>query len=322
MARQLPRPLGRRPHCSWRRTFNVAFLSSLICFAVAALPRCFGGRLRVGWLRFWGLRPPRNSASPLPLAPLDRRALLVQNAGLIKEIRRNTSTTLGDHDLLAHVRAARLNGQSAAVRLSNTIAWRQQSEIEKKVSDLTWIRAERELRRTLKCDYTGSDVYGRPVLVMRVGAWDVSAVEATAVDTDTFVLLNAMVCEILLRLPRPSNATDPRGIVVIMDMAGMGLQHLSSSMLSPFFKVSGVVRVFYPDMLAHIFVANAPWVFTALQTAIRPIIDSDSLSVLHISASLPEEMKALGVQCLPTELGGELDVFPYDETREPYDFSK
>mmetsp|Transcript_5361 Transcript_5361/g.11671 ORF Transcript_5361/g.11671 Transcript_5361/m.11671 type:complete len:106 (+) Transcript_5361:2707-3024(+) len=38
----------------------------------------------------------------------------------------------------------------------------------------------------------------------------------------------------------------------------------------------------YPDTLAHIFVVNAPYLFSALATAISPFMDPDTYSKVHI----------------------------------------
>jgi len=267
-----------------------------------------------------GRVPAPAVSSSSQLAPLDRQSLMAAHAGEISELRGDTGSLMSDHDLLAHFRAANLNGQQPADRVRATDAWRLDSDISKKMSNKKWVQAERELRRVLKCDYLGSDRHGRPILVQRVGAWDLEAVEAAADDSERFVMLNAMVCENLLRLPRPGSARDPRGVVVIMDMEGLSLSHLSSNMLCAFAKVARVVRSYYPDILADLFIINTPWVFTALKTAIRPLFNADSLSKMHISSALPDEITDLGVKRLPPALGGvRKNVFPYLMDAAPSD---
>lgn len=252
-----------------------------------------------------------------PLAPLDRKALLVEHRSTLRKLRQEAASKLSDHELLAHFRAATLNGQNPAQRVKETDAWRRAHKIDAKMCDRTWLEKERQLRRVLKCDHLGADSYGRPILVQRVGAWDIAAVEKAAENIDQFVFLNAMVCERLLRVSRPGYARDPRGIVVIMDMEGLRISHLSTQMLFAFSSVAKTLRAFYPDMLAQIFVVNAPWVFSALKTAINPLFTAKTLSDLHISSYIPAE---LGSQKnhLPIELGGTRQhIFPYNETVEP-----
>ncbi|CAK0848990.1 unnamed protein product [Prorocentrum cordatum] len=243
--------------------------------------------LRLG--RHLGPGHAGHATSP-PLALLDRRALLKANHAAVRQLRANTSSPQSDHDLLAHLRAASLNHQSPSERVLETDAWRRSSGIAAKMSDAEWRRAERDARRVLKCDFLGLDADCRPVLVQHVGRWDIiAAVEQAAEDLDRFVMLNAMICEVLLRMPRPAGAKDARGVVVIMDMEGLGTRHLSARMLHAFKAVAHVVRRFYPDLLAHMFVVNAPWAFVLLKAAIQPLFSADSLSTLHISSGTPPE---------------------------------
>lgn len=252
-----------------------------------------------------------------PLEPLDRKALLVEHRNALRKLRQEAASKLSDHELLAHFRAATLNGQNPSQRVKETDAWRRSNNIDAKMTDRTWLEKERELRRVLKCGHLGQDSYGRPILVQRVGAWDIAAVEKAAEDIDQFVILNAMVCERLLRVSRPGYARDPRGIVVIMDMEGLRISHLSTKMLLAFSSVAKTLRAFYPDMLAHIFIVNAPWVFSALKAAINPLFTAKTLSDLHISSYMPAEL-ASQKNHLPIELGGTRQhVFPYNETVEP-----
>eukprot|EP00930_Biecheleria_cincta_P070000 TRINITY_DN57668_c0_g1_i1.p1 TRINITY_DN57668_c0_g1~~TRINITY_DN57668_c0_g1_i1.p1 ORF type:complete len:319 (+),score=45.45 TRINITY_DN57668_c0_g1_i1:51-1007(+) len=288
---------------------------ALLCTVRGELP----GAALVGQLR-WLL--PRSHVvdqdrAEGPLEPLDRKALLAEHRSTLRNLRQEAGSKLSDHELLAHFRAATLNGQSPAQRVKETAAWRHANGIDAKMCDQTWLEKERQLRRVLKCDQLGLDSYGRPIMVQRVGAWDIAAVEKAAENIDQFVILNAMVCERLLRVSRPGHAKDPRGIIVIMDMKGLAMSHLSTKMLFAFSSVAQTLRAFYPDMLAHIFIVNAPWLFSALKAAIDPLFTAKTLSHLHMSSCIPAELGSQKKH-LPVELGGERHhAFPYDETVEP-----
>ena len=69
-------------------------------------------------------------------------------------------------------------------------------------------------------DYVGADKHGRPLLIERVGAWDIQAVLDATEDLEKFTLLHAMADETLLQMKRPTTAKDPRGFVLIVDMEG------------------------------------------------------------------------------------------------------
>jgi len=261
---------------------------------------------------------PSRSAVASTLLPLDRRVLLAARRKEVVQLRSATGSRLTDHELLAHLRAAELQGQDPVNRVLATMKWRRQSGVGQKAADHSWQEAEYEFRRVLKYDFLGRDLFGRPMLVERVGAWDVQQIQAAAADLDRFVLLNALVCERLVNMPRPDSAKDPRGIVVVLDMDGLGPGHLSSQLLRAFAAVARVIRAFYPDMLADVFVVRAPWLFSALHTAIQPLLSGRTLSGIHLSASVPSSLGELGKTCLPKELDGiRTHVFPYDETVSP-----
>ena len=74
-------------------------------------------------------------------------------------------------------------------------------------------------------DFIGLDKHGRPILVERVGAWNVQAVLDATEDLEKFSILHAMADETLLEMERPSLSKDSRGFVLIIDMDGcLGLQ--------------------------------------------------------------------------------------------------
>ncbi|CAE7252065.1 unnamed protein product [Symbiodinium pilosum] len=126
-------------------------------------------------------------------------------------------------------------------------------------------------------------------------------------------MLHAMADETLLQMARPKGTKDPRGFVLIVDMDGMGAWHMSPRLVKAFAAVSRIDEAHYPDTVAHIFVVNAPWIFQALFVLIRPFLNEDTLTKIHFSSEVPDELLwHLGADCLPTELGGSrAEVFPY-----------
>jgi len=152
------------------------------------------------------------------------------------------------------------------------------------------------------------------VLVERVGAWDIPAVLCASEDLDRFCLLHAMAAETLATVPRPAGALDPRGFSLIMDMAGLGLGHLRSRLATVFSAVNNIDEQHYPDSVAHIFVVNAPLLFTALFAMVRPFLCEDTHAKVYCSSGVPPELPdILGPDCLPVELGGSCaGMFPYD----------
>jgi len=314
------------PEGFWQKWHSSAvFSTTMCCILVAWVPRqemrdvamlggrrwAFGGQPAI-------FQEPSKPAIVPTVATLDRQGLLAAHREEIAQLRSATNSKLTDHDLLAHLRAAQLQGQDPVDRVLATMKWRKQSGIGQKAADRFWQEAEYEFRKVLKYDFLGHDLFGRPVLVERVGAWDVRQVEAAAADLERFVLLNALVCEQLVHMRRPASTSDARGVIVVLDMDGLGQGHLSSKLLRAFTAVARVIRAFYPDMLADVFVVKAPWLFSALHMAIQPVLSGRTLSGVHISTSVPTSLGNLGAACLPTDLRGiRTHVFPYDETILP-----
>ena len=79
-------------------------------------------------------------------------------------------------------------------------------------------------------DYLGPDQHGRPILVERVGAWNVQEVLDATEDLENFSMLHAMADETLLQMDRPKSTTDPRGFM-IMCWIGTFSHHSSNELL-------------------------------------------------------------------------------------------
>lgn len=269
--------------------------------------------------------PPAVRDAGFAAKPLDREALLEQHRDDVAALRAAVSEAaqqlgqgacvepVDDHTLLAFLRATGFSVPLAQERLQATAAWRQESRIEAMMCDDAWRDAERGMRHVLLYDYLGLDQHGRPVLVERVGAWDVSAVLEASQDLERFCSLHAMAAETMARIPRPAGAVDCRGYSLIMDMAGLGLHHLRPRLARVFAAVNNIDEQHYPDSVSHIFVVNAPSIFAALYRMIKPVLNSDTSTRMHCSAGLSDELLAcLGPECVPKELGGALEqMFPY-----------
>jgi len=257
------------------------------------------------------------------MAVLDRRALLKTHAALIQALYAAACDADGKdanmqrkHELLAHLRATDLNVGNATIRYKETLAWKQRVGLDKIMTAESWRNQERALRTVLLYDYIGLDQHGRPMLVERVGAWNVSEVINASDNLEDFTLLHAMASETLVRMERPPDAPDPRGTVLIMDMEGLGFRHLSPSLLGVFRAINQIDEKFYPDCIAHIYIVKAPFLFSALQTLISPFLNHNTASKVHVSSGVPEDLpEHLGKDRLPQQLLGlRENVFPYDLT--------
>jgi len=262
---------------------------------------------------------------------LDRRALLREHAELLEELRHAAPST-SQHERLGFLRACMLEQplaktseqvEAAAGRLRATAEWRANVGIDAAMADSSLIKAERSHRNLLRYDFLGHDRHGRPVMVERVGAWDVQRIaEMAASDPERFVLLHCMAVETMVRMERPADCIDERGQVAIMDCSGLGMQHLNSGLVRAMQVISQIDSDHYPDTLAELWVVNAPAIFSAITALCRPFLSSDTLQKFHVSYGVPPELANLvGSKVLPVELGGErILCFPYDCNAPLFEF--
>merc|ERR1719382_242083 len=77
----------------------------------------------------------------------------------------------------------------------------------------------------------------------------------------------------------------------VVDMDGLGLQHLSRALLNLY---HGIVRVdedYYPEMVKRAIVVRAPWVFGKIWAIVRHFFDEGTRNKIQIAGS--DSMAAL-----------------------------
>ena len=108
--------------------------------------------------------------------------------------------------------------------------------------------------------------------------------------------------------------------VLVMDLEGLGTQHMSSCLLRLFKDLNDSDAANFPELIGDIFVVNVGWVFTALWSLISPLVDTTTASKVHVHRSgEPFDclVSELGAECLPTELGGAIEnALPYQFLRQ------
>lgn len=97
--------------------------------------------------------------------------------------------------------------------------------------------------------------------------------------------------------------------IIVFDLKGMSL--------SPnIFGITYAQRMFqmdekyYPERLAHMYLINAPWFFSAIYALISPFIDPvTSQKIRILGANYMEELSAcIDVDVIPVEMGGNCQV--------------
>jgi hypothetical protein len=94
--------------------------------------------------------------------------------------------------------------------------------------------------------------------------------------------------------------------VLVLDLKGLpispsyfGIQYVQ--------KMFQIDEKYYPERLAHLFIINAPWYFSAIYALISPFIDTVTASKIRIIGSnyLDELLRHIDEEQIPVEMGGK-----------------
>jgi hypothetical protein len=157
--------------------------------------------------------------------------------------------------------------------------------------------------------YHKTDKYGRPVYIERVGQLDIDKLlEATTEER----LLKYCVREYekvhSQVFPACSEAlgTNVRLSIVLVDLNGMTMKHLSKKVYGFLKIISGITQEYYPEILHKMFIVNAPKIFTIMWSIIKPWIDKRTKAKISIIGNdfLPQLLEYIDADDLPSFLGG------------------
>ncbi|CAH1953522.1 unnamed protein product [Acanthoscelides obtectus] len=122
-------------------------------------------------------------------------------------------------------------------------------------------------------------------------------------DVYPIMKLSFMLVDITL------NTNPPDGLVVLLDMKGIGLMHLTKMKISAIKKYFQFLQEGFPMKLKMIHIIHAAYVMEKLMSVIKVFIKNEVLDMIKIHPSdMPiEKLHALLPQkCLPEEYGGDL----------------
>jgi len=93
----------------------------------------------------------------------------------------------------------------------------------------------------------------------------------------------------------------------IMDLSGLGRQHLNRKGMAWFQRIIQVSQDNYPEMLGSLYVINTPWVFEICWKMVKPWLNENTLSKIQILGSNYQDTlrKVIDPTDLPKLFGGE-----------------
>lgn len=200
--------------------------------------------------------------------------------------------------------------------LLSTAKWRDEWRVDSMLTDAHLLSFENELQAVLLYSLS-VDERERPLLIERVGAWNVSTLLATVSAHSEDVLRAHVLVTERIRLAVDAAAVrgseggvDPRAVCVF-DTAGMPWSLLRQpSLLSHFAQTARLDAAHFPDTMGTIIIVNVSRVAKAMWWLIAPLIAPQTRQKVHVfSWSQEAQAHAMlrelcGVGALPAELGG------------------
>jgi len=120
-----------------------------------------------------------------------------------------------------------------------------------------------------------------------------------------------MFNDVIISVDGPIN-----GYVVVFDMQGVCLRHLTRVQFGPLRNFMAYIQEAHPVRLKKIYIVHAAWFVNQAVAIVKPFIKTELMSLLHFTTGGPDEI--FPPECLPEEYGGtlkSLDEF-HEEQKE------
>mmetsp|Transcript_6435 Transcript_6435/g.16022 ORF Transcript_6435/g.16022 Transcript_6435/m.16022 type:complete len:322 (+) Transcript_6435:3-968(+) len=174
-------------------------------------------------------------------------------------------------------RAAKGDVEKACALARDILSWRKREGVNGILSDPRAIEKELWYRRLLHYWLPGRDRKGRMVMIEAVGQWDMSLLNAAAVDRKGGI----------------SGRQNPLSYPLV---------------LKALRDISQINALYYPEAVEHVFVVNTPRLFSSIWSFIAPfVLPSKGVKVTVLrSGDFTALVDECGRSCLPQQLGGDL----------------
>jgi len=214
---------------------------------------------------------------------------------------------MDDTLLLRFLRARKFDITKAIEMLKAAEEWRKSYEVDSIIEDFHF-EEKVVVDKYYPQFYHKVDKDGRPIYIERLGKLDIKALYAATTQDR---ILRRLVLEyerfIIERLPACSRAA---GHPVETSCTILDLQNVS---LSNFYRVreyvmqaTSIGQDRYPECMGKFYIINAPFMFSAVWSAIKPWLDEVTISKIDILGSNYKTtlLRQIPAENLPQELGG------------------
>eukprot|EP00743_Colponemidia_sp_Colp-15_P003864 GILK01004170.1.p1 GENE.GILK01004170.1~~GILK01004170.1.p1 ORF type:complete len:534 (+),score=69.41 GILK01004170.1:88-1689(+) len=227
----------------------------------------------------------------------------------------------GDRDrmLCRFLRARQFNVKKAHDMLMACLEWRQRNEMD---NILRFGPIPRDklapLRRTFPITCHGFDVFGRPVIIQRIGMIHLQDLKKGNISVQDVAFYHKLHMEYMLSVMLPlASARAGRFIdsfTVVTDMKAFGSHLVRKDMFALVKAISEIDQNNYPECLGKCFVVNAPWLFYAAWKVVKVWLDKRTIAKIsiHKSGSQTRDtlLEFIPAHALPVDLGGSCTGCP------------
>lgn len=193
--------------------------------------------------------------------------------------------------------------EAAIERLTACLEWREKLGVDK-ILDLQ-LEKEALFNKCWSVGLHGVGKMGRPVYIERLGEMDPAPLlENFTIDEITTFHVRMM--ERITNSKEAISATLGRPVykhIVIIDLNGFGSKHMGKAFYEPVKQMINIDQHFYPESLYKMVIANAPWVFRAAWTMVKPFIHP--LTKERIKMGNEHLLEIIDEEQLPQFLGGK-----------------
>ncbi|THD26940.1 SEC14 protein 2 [Fasciola hepatica] len=210
--------------------------------------------------------------------------------------------------LVRWLRARNWNVLEAEKMLRSHIKWRLENEVD---TILTWFKVPEVIEKYFPGGICGHDKLGRPLFIAPVGCLDPKSFLKCVTRTE-FLQSRVYELERVMKVVLPTAAAEAgrpiEQLSVIMDMQGLGLKHMSPSLLTIVSESVTVLESNYPEVLGTCFVVNAPPLFSRLYAFVKPLLSRETQEKIQILDGNYQEtlLQYFDASNLPAVYGGTL----------------
>lgn len=218
-----------------------------------------------------------NDWRDLLLTKSEKQKLDVFKERVIKRLPESYMKT--DFYLIRWLRARNYNLQSAQDMLFENLKWREQNKMSNILTE-DFSDVSEEFPVTLD----GHDKQGRPIATLDMGEWDLRSAVLQGKLPRVLRYMDWFQEKILHQILEAQKAGKPvTRAVVLVDVEGFNLmQHLCSSCMSVFIRMTVSMESHFPGFWEFIAVVNAPASSRIGLEAVRPVMSPQTRDILKI----------------------------------------